>query len=57
MVFCVSIFVLGIGAFKMFVPFRGEILAVGHLGSGVGVKTSLVTDTENETALMAPTTP
>jgi len=27
---------------------------VGHLGLGVGVKTNLVTDTENETALMAP---
>ena len=31
-----------------------ESLLVNRLGLGVGVKTSLVTDSENETALTAP---
>jgi len=52
MVICIYISVSAIGAFKMSVPFRGEIFGlVGRLGLGVGVETSLVTNSENKTAL------
>jgi len=51
MVICIYISVSGIDAFKMSLPFRGEI---GSFRVRVGVKTSLVTDSENETALTAP---
>jgi len=59
MVIFIYISVSTIGNFKMSVPFRGEILAhhfglVGRLGLGVGVKTSLVTDSENEIVLTVP---
>jgi len=47
MVTCIYIYVFAIGNFKMAVPFGGDILA-WSFRVRAGVKTSLVTDSENE---------
>jgi len=56
MVICIYISVSAIGCFEMSAPFRGEILAFGRGSFRVraGVKTSLVTDSENDIMLTAP---
>ena len=53
-VICIYISVSAIGAFKMSVSFPGEIWLSGSFSVRDGVKTSLVSDTENETVLTPP---
>jgi len=53
MVIYIYISISAIGVFKMSVPFCDEIWLSGSFRVRVGVKTSLVTNSENETALTA----